>query len=306
VNSADRDVKRVSRETSRQNRCTQVIGDNVVPPSPMSRPERKREASYASNGNPVTVMKAFAGGQLFGARYGVGTPWLLALHGWRRSHSDFAPVLGGAVAGGHPEPLDAIAIDLPGFGSAPPPPEAWGSADYARAVAPILEEMEKPAVVIGHSFGGRVALNLAVLHPGEVGALVLSGVPLGRADGSRRSPSLRFRLGRLLHRVGLVGEDRMERLRYRFGSADYRAASGVMRDVLVRVLAEQYRQQLDALSCPVELVWGDDDSEAPLEVAREVSADLARARLTVCPGAGHLVPLSAPDALRSAAERHRP
>ena len=98
----------------------------------------------------------------------------------------------------------------------------------------------------------------------------------------------------------------MESLRQRYGSPDYRAASGVMRQVLVRTVNETYDDQLRSVTCPVELVWGDDDTEAPLSVAERAAALLTRPRLTVCPGAGHLVPLTAPEALRLAIERHRP
>ena len=105
---------------------------------------------------------------------------------------------------------------------------------------------------------------------------------------------------------GLVSEERMEAIRQRHGSADYRAATGVMRAVLVRSLGEDYASALQRLSCPVELVWGDDDAAAPLEVARRLEAQLASAHLVVCPGAGHLTPLTVPGELRSAIERLRP
>jgi pimeloyl-ACP methyl ester carboxylesterase len=98
----------------------------------------------------------------------------------------------------------------------------------------------------------------------------------------------------------------METLRQRYGSPDYRAATGVMRQVLVRTVNETYDEQLRAVRCPVELVWGDDDAEVPVSVAETAAGLLVRPNLTVCRGAGHLVPLTAPDALRLAIERHRP
>ena len=62
----------------------------------------------------------------------------------------------------------------------------------------------------------------------------------------------------------------LERARNRYGSADYVAAQGVMRQVLVRLLAERYDEQLSAMRCGVELVWGDDDAEVPVSVAAAV------------------------------------
>jgi pimeloyl-ACP methyl ester carboxylesterase len=276
------------------------------------------------------MLKAFDGGRLFGASFGAdGAPWVLALHGWARTHRDWRAVLGaraaGTVAQGNPsasrltpaddgsieEPtglgaMGAVALDLPGFGATPPPPEAWGSADYAAALVPVLAELRVPAVVLGHSFGGRVAIHLAAAQPGLVKAVVLTGVPLVRTATGHRRPPLRYRVGRALYRRRIVSEARMETLRQRYGSPDYRAATGVMRQVLVRTVNETYDDQLRAVRCPVELVWGDDDTEVPLSVAEAAAGLLARPKLTVCRGAGHLVPLTAPDALRMAVERHRP
>ena len=181
------------------------------------------------------VLRAFADGRLFGEAYGSGTPWALALHGWRRTHADFAGVLGartGAAA------LDALAVDLPGFGAAPEPPEAWGSEQYASAVSPLLDEMADQVVVLGHSFGGRVGVHLAALRPDRVSALVLTGVPFYRPAGARPRPKARYRLVRALARKGLVPEDRLEAARRRHGSEDYRA--GERRDAR-RVRARRRR-----------------------------------------------------------------
>ena len=246
------------------------------------------------------MLTTFAGSRLFGVSYGEGTPSVLALHGWRRDHHDFDQVL----AGGE---IPAVALDLPGFGSAPPPEVAWGSPEYAEAVAQIFGEVADRVVVIGHSFGGRVAVELAAAHPDRVAGLVLTGVPLYRPAGARAKPRLDFRLAKALAARGLVGEARVEAMRKRYGSADYRAAEGVMRDVLVKVLAEDYTAALSAISCPVELVWGDDDTAAPLEVAERIRDALpGGANLVVCPGAGHLTPLSVPGELRAALSRLLP
>jgi pimeloyl-ACP methyl ester carboxylesterase len=242
------------------------------------------------------MLHSLAGGRLIGSRFGTGTPDVLALPGWARTHRDFDAVL--APADG--EALEAIALDLPGFGSAPPPPEAWGTADYAAFVSQVLDEMTPPVVVLGHSFGGRVALHLAAARPEAVRALVLTGVPDLLRPATRPQPPLRFRTARRLHRWGVLSDGTMETARQRHGSADYRAAEGVMRQVLVKTLAESYEDQLAAISCPISLVWGDDDSAAPISLAEEVVRIHPGATLTVCPGAGHLTPLTASGALRRA------
>ena len=249
------------------------------------------------------VLKTFAGGRLFGGSYGEGVPWVLALHGWKRSHHDFDRVLDG---------IAAVAVDLPGFGAAPPPPEAWSTARYAEWLAPVLDEMSSEPVVLGHSFGGRVAAHLAANHPDRVGALVLSAVPRlvpdnpGPDSPAQRRPSLVFRLAKALYRHRLIGEDRMENLRRRHGSADYRAAEGVMRDVLVKAVNETYDRQLAAFPGPIELVWGERDDQAPVASAAAALNVCANGHLVTLPGVGHFTPQQAPFDLRAAVVRHRP
>ncbi len=228
---------------------------------------------------------------------------VVALHGWGRTHGDFAPSLGPGAPDG---PLSTVAPDLPGFGATPPPTVAWGSHEYAAAVAAMLDAADGPGpgpVVVGHSLGGRIALRLAAARPDLVGALVLTGAPLVPPTGRPRRPPLGFRAARALHRVHVVGEARMERARRRHGSADYRAAQGVMRDVLVRLVNERYEDALAAVRCPVELVWGDDDTEAPVVGARVLATAIPGARLTLSRGAGHLLPVTAPAELRAGVQR---
>ena len=237
------------------------------------------------------ALKSVANG-VFAETHGSWPPRVVALHGWGRRGADFDRALQG---------LDAIAIDLPGFGASPGPAVATGARGYADLLRPVIADLPEPPVLVGHSFGGRVAVSLAAAMP--VKALVLTGVPLIRRDAPA-SPQLGFRLLRWAHRIGLLSSERMERERRRRGSEDYRAAQGVMRDVLVTTVHESYEPELRALAAPVKLVWGAADSEVPAGVADEALAILrsagTTAELTILDGVGHHVPTVAPDALRRA------
>ncbi len=251
----------------------------------------------------MPVLESFADGRLFGETWGSGTPTVLALHGWRRDHRDFGGVFGAEESVGSEESgaPGVVAPDLFGFGATPPPPEPWGSEEYARHLVPLFDDPEVLAdriVLVGHSFGGRVAIRLYGLVPDRVERLVLTGVPLLDRAGRRPRPSAGYRVVRLAHRLGLVGDARLEMARQRHGSPDYRAAEGIMRAVFVRVLAEEYASDLGSITCPVDLVWGEDDTEVPLEVAARAEPLFPAARLITLPGVGHLTPTEAPEALR--------
>ena len=260
------------------------------------------------------ALSTFASGRLWGARYGTGRPWVLALHGWARDHHDFDPVLSG---------LDAVALDLPGHGVAPEPPAAWSSTEYAQWVAPVLEELGAgPLVVVGHSFGARVAVRLTGQAPacpgaGRIAALVLVGAPMAPPPGqAARRPPLAYRAGGALRRAGLLPEARMEQLRQKYGSEDYRRASRTMRGVLVKAVAETAAsayvpsvRSWAAAGRALELVWGEQDtvtSRAGLEAALGGLPPSAPVRTTVVPAAGHLMTPPVAAEVRAAVVRHQP
>jgi pimeloyl-ACP methyl ester carboxylesterase len=196
--------------------------------------------------------------------------------------------------------FNAVAFDLPGFGASPEPTEVWGSDDYAALIAKALATLGKPQVVLGHSFGGRIAVKLAASRPELVSGLVLTGVPLFQRASA---PALPFRAVRWAHRRKLVPENLMERMRQRYGSQDYLRAQGIMRSVLVRVVKETYAEDLPQIKCPVELVWGQNDTAAPPEYAERACVMLGNAHLKVIEGVGHMTPLVASDAVHGAIGR---
>ncbi len=230
-------------------------------------------------------------------------PPLLVLHGWQRDRRDVA---GLAEASRR----CSVTPDLPGFGSSDAPVEAWGAREYADAVAEFIRacDVSGPFVVVGHSFGGRVAVCLAAYHPRLVAGLVLMGTPLVRlsASGSRRRRGVNplYRVIRGLRRLRLVPERTLEAARQRYGSADYRSASGVMRDVLVRVVNEDYRRELEQIDHPVALIWGQDDDVCPFRVAEEAASHLKRVvAVEAVPGAGHDVHRYSPNTVMSAIQQ---
>jgi pimeloyl-ACP methyl ester carboxylesterase len=226
------------------------------------------------------VITSLAGGRVLAEKHGATPPRVVALHGWGRDGTDFAAILSG---------LDAVSIHLPGFGPAPAPETVWGTQEYAELVADAIEDFA-PVIVVGHSFGGRVAVRLAARRPELVAGLVLTGVPLLKLQAAA-APPLGYRLVRWANRRGLVSDVRMDALRDQHGSTDYRAAHGVLRGIMVRVVNETYDDELQVLAAsttPQRFVWGESDGEAPTDAGR-VAAERAGAPLRIVTGASHLL-----------------
>ncbi|HUR52119.1 MAG TPA: alpha/beta hydrolase [Mycobacteriales bacterium] len=233
------------------------------------------------------ALTALLGGSVLAEKTGKA-PKVLALHGWARTRADWQPVMKG---------IGSLAVDLPGFGASPEPSEPWGSRDYAGQLAPLLED--GGWTVVGHSFGGRVAVQLAAGWPERVDRLVLTGVPLLRRSTGGKAP-IAYRAARRAHRMGLLSDARMEAERRKHGSADYRAAQGVLRDTLVRLVNEDYRELLPQVKAGVAMVWGAHDTAAPLAMAREAVDLFPTATLTVSETSGHLLDAELVALLRKA------
>jgi pimeloyl-ACP methyl ester carboxylesterase len=245
----------------------------------------------------AVVLTTLLGGRAFAERYGEAPAKVVALHGWARTRQDWNSTLQG---------YDALALDLPGFGATPPPDDGWSTAEYAGWLREVLADLDRP-VLVGHSFGGRIAVQLAAASPELVRGIVLTGVPLLRAQVSATKPALGFRAMKVLNRWHVISDEWMEKERRKRGSADYAAAHGVIREVLVKAVNEDYGDALDKVSAngsPVAMVWGEHDTAAPVSMAERARQRLGSgADLVVVPGSAHLLDPALVAALRAAIDR---
>jgi pimeloyl-ACP methyl ester carboxylesterase len=209
---------------------------------------------------------------------------LVWAHGWGHDHRAFL-----AISQSFLTRAENLLLDLPGFGAAPMPPLDWGTADYADAAAEMLRGLPaKRTIWIGHSYGCRVGLQLAARHPESV-----SGLLLIAAAGLPRRRTLVQKIRRMI-RIGtykgmkalITDAGKLEELRKRFGSADYRAA-GPMRPILVRAVNEDLSAQAATISCPVNLVYGSLDQDTPPELGVRFKDMIGNSNLSVIPELDH-------------------
>lgn len=184
-----------------------------------------------------------------------------------------------------------LIFDQPGFGQTGRLFDGAGTADYADALAGQLQSFGPgPFVFVGHSFGGRVSVQMAAKHPTLVKAIILIG-----GAGLKRQRSLYFRirafllktLGRLARLSDAVFKTGLrDAYVERFGSADYKNA-GPLRPTFVKVVNENLVAEAKATRCPALLIYGAEDTEAPPEIGRKYEQLMPIARFVEVKGFNH-------------------
>ncbi len=181
--------------------------------------------------------------------------------------------------------------DQPGFGKTDRLADGAGTEDYADALALELADIGPgPHIFIGHSFGGRVSVQMAARHPHLVKAIILIG-----GAGLQRRRSLVFRLKALMLKTlgrlarlsdKVLGTSFRDAYVARYGSADYKNA-GPLRPTFVKVVNENLVPEAKAVRCPALLIYGSDDTEAPPEIGRKYEQLMPIARFTEVKGFNH-------------------
>jgi pimeloyl-ACP methyl ester carboxylesterase len=207
-------------------------------------------------------------------------------HGWGQDGRAFDGIVSSlASIGSH------LILDLPGFGRAGVPPSNWGTADYADAAARAIDPLrgQRKIIWVGHSFGGRVGIQLAARHPNTLDALVLvasAGLPRKRSPiESARYTSRIYAFKTLKHIAPYLGIS-VESLRQYFGSADYKSA-GPMRNILLNVVREDLTDVAAKVACPTLLIYGEKDRETPPEIGERLSALIKSSDLKILPDQDH-------------------
>lgn len=209
-------------------------------------------------------------------QYGSGSDVVL-LHGWGQNIAMMKPI-GNRLQKNHRITI----LDFPGFGESEEPKTALTVYDYCEILEELLKKLKvKKPVIMGHSFGGRIAIIYASRN--EVEKVVLFGSPCIRKEVKT---SLKLRMLKSLKKI--PGINKLEGFaKNHMGSRDYKNASEVMKKILVNVVNEDLSECAKKINVPTLLIWGDRDTEAPVEDAKELEKIIPDAGLIVLPNSTH-------------------
>ena len=205
-------------------------------------------------------------------QYGKGEEVVL-LHGWGQNIEMMKPL------GDHlMDHYHVTIIDLPGFGLSKEPVYAYTIFDYTEVVHELLIELniDNP-IMMGHSFGGRIAIVYASKY--KVNKLVLFGSPCVRHEYKSFKQSLYKTMKKIKIFNPLVNV-----MKKYVGSEDYRNATPLMREILVKTVNQDLSECAKKIKCSTLLIWGENDQAVPVSEAKELDNLLADSALIVLPG----------------------
>lgn len=209
---------------------------------------------------------------------------VVMLHGWGANIGLFT-----AAAESVATKYLVAAPDLPGFGETPEPSFPWQVDDYTDFVIEFIKNLGlKKVILLGHSFGGRIIIKLVnrKLLPFTVTKIILvdaAGIrPEKTAEQLKKEKLMKIGKKVLAPMPGLL-----EKLQSMVGSADYRAASPLLKKILVNVVNEDLSHLLPGITQETLLIWGTLDTATPIADAEKMEKLIPNAGLARIEGVGH-------------------
>ena len=211
---------------------------------------------------------------------GSGTKTILFLHGWGGSTDSFLGLENRFI-----DRYKCINLDFPPFGKSHQLKQPFSLDDYYNIANGILEVNGITEVyVVAHSFGGRVAINLAVKTQ-KVKKLVITGGAgiKPKQTLKKRFAVLKYKIAKNLVKMGALNKNSLQR----YGSTDYKALDQNSQKTFVNIVNNNQKNMLQYINAPTVLIWGQADTETPIYMGRIFNRKIKDSALVEFKGCGH-------------------
>ena len=223
-----------------------------------------------------------------------GTPALF-LHGWRSSKDVWKGVQSSLLDSG----VSSIALDLPGFGQSESPKEAYDVDLYAGLVHEWMKKLNiESAFLIGHSFGGRIAIQCGARYPAVFKKIVLVDSAGIREKNAGRD-AVKGVAGIMKPFFAPAFMQPLRRALYRLMGAEDYLKTPELKETFVNVIEEDLSPLLPKITAPVLILWGANDRDTSPEDGKKMASLIPASRFVLLPGAGHYSFLDVPQAFTS-------
>ncbi len=212
---------------------------------------------------------------------GNGSPIIL-LHGWGVDSSCFDDLMDSLK-----EKYQVFAIDLPGFGKSVEPSDYYVLEDYVGLVEQFVNDKKLAnPIILGHSFGGRIAIRYASRH--QVSKLILVD-----SAGMKPKNYVKVKLKIIIYKLKkkwyklTKNVVKYHALIQKSGSIDYQNASIPMKKTLSKVVGEYLEKDLKKIKHETLIIWGKNDQETPYRDALKLKRKIKNSGLVSLDGVGH-------------------
>jgi pimeloyl-ACP methyl ester carboxylesterase len=192
-------------------------------------------------------------------------------------------------------------VEMPCFGEVACPENIWGVEEYVQYVKEKTGQLEKP-ILLGHSFGGQVAVNLVANNPELFSQLILSGAAAIRPEKRIKRAIFGFlaRAGKVFFRLSFLHKTQKlaKKILYKAAdSPDFEETSGMKREIFKKVIRQSQENMLEKIKIPTLVVWGSRDSYVPLSDGRKIAQKIPGAELEIVEGGKHGLHIQQPENL---------
>lgn len=216
---------------------------------------------------------------------GSGKP-VIILHGWGCTKETVQSI------SNHVSKTHLVySLDMPGFGETPPPNEVFGIEQYTQIVEQFCQKLNiTNPILIGHSFGGRISILFSSRNKTDKVVLVDSAGIVPKRTLKYHIKVRSYKLFKKLLPI-FIGkanaQKKIEAKQNNSGSADYRAAKGIMRAIFVKIVNEDLKHVMPNIKAPTLMIWGELDTATPLSDARIMEKLIKGSGVAVMKGCGH-------------------
>ena len=248
--------------------------------------------------------RLFAGGTVNAAQWGEAAgkgPALFLFHSLLSDRASFD-----AIVPKLSQSFPVIVPELPGFGASKA--VGGGLAEVADSMAEAVQDAAegRETIVLGNGYGGFVALQMAIRHPGLASRLILADCGAAFTEEGRqafrnmaaasKARGLSAITGVAMRRLfapefQALHPDLMRDRREAFLRSD----PEVIQAACAALARLDLRPELGKVSVPVLVLVGEHDEATPPPMSRELAALLPNARLKIIAGCAHVPQLQAPE-----------
>lgn len=213
---------------------------------------------------------------------GMGPP-LILLHGWGTNLHTFD-----YVSKYLEKNFTIYMIDLPGFGQSEEPRYPYNLSNYVHFLCTFINELQiNNPIILGHSFGGRIAIKYASISKNLDRLILVDSAGIKKRRTFKQQLSIwKYKYLKYYYRK-TKNITKYNQLTSSSGSSDYIACSAIMKGTLSKVIKEDLRKCLSKIEVETLIIWGRDDEQTPYSDALYMHKKIKDSGLVTFDDVGH-------------------